>query len=91
MCSDGSGHMAKMAVMPIDSSRTATCAGYLGIIRGNKVGDLSRDSHCNNNYKKKKNNKKNMRSPRIEPRIYGVKDHCGIHSAMKADGIYRLK
>ena len=45
MCSDGSGHLAKMAVMPIDSSRSATCAGYLGIIRGNKVGDLSRDSN----------------------------------------------
>ena len=32
----------------------------------------------------KKNNKKIMRSPRFEHRIYGFKDHRGIHYAMEA-------
>ena len=44
------------------------------------------NSHCDYNDKKKhkKNNKKIMRSPRFEHRIYGFKDHRGIHYAMEA-------
>ena len=48
------------------------------------------NSHCNNNDKKIRNikeHKKNMQSPRFEPRIYRIKDHRGIHYAMEADEI----
>ena len=46
--------------------------------------------HCNNNDKKKKlnkNNNKNMRLPRFEPRICGFKVHIGFHYPMEANGI----
>ena len=43
------------------------------------------NSHCNNNGEKK-NIKKIMRLSRVEPRMYGFKDHRG---AMEANGIYR--
>ena len=49
------------------------------------------NSHCYNNDRKKiiKSNKikKIMRSPRFETRIYGFKDHRGIHYAMETNEI----
>ena len=45
------------------------------------------NSHFNNTEKKNiKNIEKIMRSPIFEPRIYGFKDHRGIHYAMEANG-----